>query len=62
MKFLLMDLKRSFLSPWFFVAVFGIAISYFLGDWGDLGSGVNNVNNYDVLSFFNVSRDRKSVV
>lgn len=52
MGYIKSDFKRCFTSPWFFISVIGIIISYFLGDWGDLKY---NLATQDVLSFMDIS-------
>ncbi|KLE16320.1 ABC transporter permease [Clostridium sp. C8] len=52
MGYIKADLKRCFTSIWFFIAVIGISLSYFLGDFGDL---TMNISRFDVLSFMKIS-------
>lgn len=52
MGYIKADLKRCFTSIWFFIAVLGISLSYFFGDFGDLTA---NTSRFDVLSFMKIS-------
>lgn len=52
MGYIKSDFKRCFTSVWFFVAIIGVGLSYFIGDFGDLGSEFSRL---DVLGFLNIS-------